>query len=119
MRLDTHTLNIYVEDEDGNEIEIPGRFEVCNRCDGKGTHVNPSIDGHGLSREDFDEDPQFEEDYFAGVYDIKCLECKGLRVVLVINEHLATEEQKEAYQAELDADYDDRREREAELRWGY
>jgi hypothetical protein len=34
-------------------------------------------------REEFDEDPDFEEAYFRGVYDVKCHTCDGLRVVLV------------------------------------
>ena len=59
------------------------KFEVCPRCNGEGKHVNPAIDSHGLSREDFDADPDFEEDYFSGVYDVECYECKGLRVVKV------------------------------------
>ena len=57
------------------------QFAVCPTCDGNGTHVNPSIDAHGLSREDFDGDPDFEESYFAGDYDVSCAECGGQRVV--------------------------------------
>lgn len=75
---------IYIENEagdDSEEIEIPTKFEVCYTCRGKGSHVNPSVDGHGLTREDFDEDPGFMEDYFAGVYDVTCHTCNGLRVV--------------------------------------
>ena len=68
------------------EVEIPSKFEVCPRCEGEGTHVNPNIDGNGLSREDFEEDPDFEEAYFAGHYDVTCEECKGLRVVPVVDE---------------------------------
>lgn len=62
------------------ELNIPCKYEVCDRCEGKGTHVNPSIDGHGLTRDDFADDPDFAEDYFAGRYDVSCYECNGLRV---------------------------------------
>lgn len=72
--------------DDGDEIELPAKYEVCPTCRGKGTHVNPAIDGHGLTREDFDEDPDFEEAYFRGDYNVPCEECKGTRVVLVPNE---------------------------------
>ena len=44
------------EDEEGDwedEVELPARFEVCHTCDGKGKHVNPSIDSHGISSEEF------------------------------------------------------------------
>lgn len=73
-------------DEDGNDIElnVPVAFEVCPTCQGKGKHVNPSIDCDGLSREDFDEDPDFRELYFSGAYDVACYECDGMRVVPVI-----------------------------------
>jgi hypothetical protein len=56
-------------------------WAVCPTCEGEGKHVNPSIDSHGISREEFDEDPDFEEAYFSGAYDVTCVECKGQRVV--------------------------------------
>lgn len=56
-------------------------FRVCPTCEGYGTHVNPSIDAHGIGREEFDEDPDFEEAYFSGAYDVTCGECSGQRVV--------------------------------------
>lgn len=62
-------------------LSLPAKYEVCESCRGEGKHVNPAIDGNGLSQEDFDQDPDFEEAYFSGVYDIQCLECKGARVV--------------------------------------
>jgi hypothetical protein len=69
-----------VVDEQGDEHELPTRFEVCGRCDGKGTHVNPSVDEHGISPEEFRDDPDFEEAYFGGVYDVTCYDCRGERV---------------------------------------
>lgn len=65
-------------------LMVPCKFEVCNLCDGKGTHVNPSIDAGGLSAEDFAEDPDFREDYFSGMYDIPCNKCSGKRVTPVV-----------------------------------
>lgn len=65
---------------------FPANFEVCWRCRGTGSHVHPAIDGHGLSSEDFDADPDFEEAYFAGAYDVTCDECGGERVVAVVDE---------------------------------
>lgn len=60
--------------------EVPLKYEVCSTCQGKGTHVNPSIDCCGLSAEDFREDPDFAQDYFSGMYDQPCNECGGKRV---------------------------------------
>jgi hypothetical protein len=54
---------------------------VCPVCGGEGKTVNPDIDAHGLTAEDFREDPDFREDYFSGMYDITCRGCDGKRVV--------------------------------------
>lgn len=59
---------------------LPGRFVLCKRCHGAGKHVNPAIDAHGLTHEDFDADPDFEEGYFSGRFDVPCFDCNGERV---------------------------------------
>lgn len=68
---------------DDEETQIPFKWDVCPTCDGKGSHVNPSIDAHGLTADDFAEDPDFAESYFRGHYDQPCNECNGRRVVPV------------------------------------
>ena len=68
---------------DGDEIVVPVRYAVCSLCEGTATVVDPNIDAGGLSRDDFDADPDFEEDYSAGRYDIPCPTCGGLRVEAV------------------------------------
>lgn len=50
---------------------------ICPVCSGEGNYVNPDIDSHGLSREDFEQDPDFREDYMAGVYNVSCRICGG------------------------------------------
>lgn len=92
----TWTLVLETDDDEEIEVELPARFEVCDICDGKGKRVNPAIDGHGISAEEFDEDPDFREDYFAGVYDITCSECNGKRVIPVIIDDELNEQQKKA-----------------------
>lgn len=81
-------IEFITEDEDGNEnvIQLPSMFEICARCRGEGRHVNPNIDGNGISPQEFAEDPDFEEAYFRGDYDVPCKECRGDRVVAVIDE---------------------------------
>ena len=81
-------------DFDEVEVTLPGKYEVCPRCEGQGSIVNPSVDGNGISPEQFAEDPDFEEAYFAGVYDIKCPECHGQRVVAVPDVRSCTYAQK-------------------------
>lgn len=75
--------------DDDEEVthECPAVYAVCHRCQGRGTHVNPAVDGHGISPDEFAEDPSFEEEYFNGTYDIQCLQCKGERVTLVPDEN--------------------------------
>ena len=91
----THTL--YDENGDEVEVEFPAHYEVCSRCRGTGKHVNPAVDGHGISPEEFAEDPDFEEAYFSGVYDVTCEECGGERVVLEMDDpERFTPEQKAA-----------------------
>lgn len=102
------------------EVELPFRFVACEVCRGKGTHVNPSIDASGLTREDFDEDPDFAEDYMSGLYDVQCGECRGARVVPEI--YARTDADKEVIraldvQAEADASYE--RDCRAERAMGY
>ena len=117
------------DDETGDElerdVEVPIKFEVCGTCQGKGTHVNPSIDCNGLTAEDFAEDPDFAEDYFSGRYDQTCNECGGERVVAVINEEGVDEETRallDEVMAQIEADREFEAqchaERMAEIRMG-
>ena len=104
-------------------IVLPVVRVVCPVCDGTGTHVNPAIDGHGLSQEDFDQDPDFAESYFGGAYDIRCDHCGGKRVVDEVNEaeckrKLSTWKGLIRYQNGLDLDEQSRREAYYEQRVG-
>lgn len=77
------------------EVEFPMKFEVCSLCKGTGKHVNPDIDSHGITSEEFDNDPEFQENYFSGRYDVQCYNCAGRRVVPEIDEtHLNVDQKK-------------------------
>jgi hypothetical protein len=123
------TVSLRWEDEEGEEferdVEVPIKFEVCPTCNGKGTHVNPSIDSNGLTAEDFAEDPDFREDYFSGRYDQTCNECHGERVVPEIDEQGVNEETRkllDQVMAQLESDRqfeaECHAERMAEIRMG-
>jgi hypothetical protein len=63
-----------------HESERP--FVVCPTCQGAGQH-GP---GHVFTQDDLDEQFGYEQDevmadYRAGKYDVRCEECKGIRVV--------------------------------------
>jgi hypothetical protein len=116
------------EDEDGCLVKInetvPVKMEVCPSCGGFGKYVNPNIDRNGLTQEDFDDDPDFRENYFDGLYDITCTQCKGEKLIPTIdvnNINGALKEKVEKYldfirQQEED-EYYYRRECEAERRY--
>ena len=115
----------YDEEHDTEEektLSLPARLELCDLCSGKGSVVDPSIDAGGLSQDDFYDDPGFEEEYHGGTYDIPCPQCRGKRVVPVVNyEGLAPEQKKEfdEYQREqaeiAEEEYNDRRTRMGEM----
>jgi len=99
---------IIAEDDEGNETEFetPFTWEVCPTCDGKGKHVNPSIDAGGISAEEFNNDPEFAEDYCSGRYDVCCYNCGGLRVVAVTDDSrvIAAEEEQREYERMRDSE---------------
>lgn len=64
---------------EGDETPEPDRspWVICTLCRGEGTHVNPSIDAHGISAEEMHDDPDFAESYMRGDYDVPCARCGG------------------------------------------
>lgn len=79
------TMKAIVE-VDETDKEVSFKFEVCPTCNGRGSHVNPSIDCGGITQEDFNNDPSFASDYMDGVYHVPCYQCKGKNVVPVCND---------------------------------
>lgn len=112
------SLTLTITDEAGDDLVIPAKYAVCENCEGSGTHVNPSIDGHGLTAEDFDNDPEFREAYFAGRYDIRCHECRGDRVVLVPDYSQMDADEVRAVEAHYQSEAQYRAECAAERRAG-
>ena len=111
MRKQNQQLTCFmVIDGEETEVTLPTKFEVCPRCEGKGTHVNPSIDGNGITSDQWAEWTDDErDDYFNGVYDVTCYTCRGANVVPVVDRKRATSAQLKAYDrqtrdmAEIDA----------------
>lgn len=92
---------LYVETEDGydEEVELPMKYEVCPTCQGRGSHVNPSIDSHGITAEEWDRDWDDEDRqmYMSGEYDVPCYECGGKRVVETVDESRCSPEHLAAW----------------------
>lgn len=112
------TVKRQVMTKKGNSFEVvlPGKRVLCPTCDGKGSHVNPSVDGHGLSSEDFAEDPDFAESYFRGDYDVACRECAGEKVIIDLDESRITAKMLERIHRQQDQDWKDDAEYRSEAR---
>ena len=110
---------VFILYQDEPEVTaLPAKYVVCDNCQGKGSHVNRAIDGNGLTSEDFAEDPDFAESYFAGHYDVPCDVCKGKRVELVPDMNQCTPEQWAAYEQYQQDEWDYAAECAAERRMG-
>lgn len=110
---------LVLENGEGLEVELPSKYEVCGRCRGKGAHVNPNIDGHGITADEWngpDWDEESQEMYLSGGYDISCLDCGGDRVVLVPDEDRLTDEQRKLWADKLECEAAERNERMWEAR---
>lgn len=87
-----------------DEVEthrLPAKNEVCGRCEGEGTILNPSIGEHCYTAEEFERefDEEEREAYFTrgGMYDVCCPDCKGKRVVKVVDEEALKPSQRKVY----------------------
>ena len=109
-----------IEDyEETYETKLPTRFEVCDRCQGHGSHVNPSIDGHGVSAEEWNEwGEESQSMYMSGGYDISCEECGGMRVVKNVIEDSLDGKHREQWLEHIFGYFADEAERRAEERMG-
>jgi hypothetical protein len=87
-------------DLDDEEHDLPTVYDVCSRCKGEGKHVNPGIDGHGITMDEWwgpDWDDESRDMYMSGGYDVTCYGCKGLRVVAVVDEDRLKRDDPELY----------------------
>lgn len=111
---------LYTTEPDGSitETPLPTRWAVCPVCEGKGTHVNPSIDCGGLTREDFEEDPDFAESYARGDYDQTCNRCNGRTTVQAVDLERLTTAQRIAYERQLNEEANNFEAHLAEVRAG-
>lgn len=99
-----------------NSHEYPTKWVVCPKCRGKGTIVNPSIDGNGIPAEQFQEDLDFYEDYMSGMFDITCPHCKGRTTVSVPDFDLCSDDERVAAEEHVQEQEDEERQRQEDLR---
>lgn len=88
----------FPDPESDGYIYLRSHLVVCPTCKGEGVQMNPSIANHAYTWEEFNEDPEFAENYRNGTYDIPCLECRGIRVVPEPDPELNTPEDMKKYE---------------------
>jgi hypothetical protein len=113
---------------DGDELDevthsLPGKYAICSRCEGRGRHTNPNIDGNGITGDEWHNEWSHEEQemYLTGGYDVGCERgCQDGKVIICDEEVLTPPEkellekwEKEQEEREYE-DYCDRRMRAAE-----
>lgn len=113
-------VNLFNDETGGYEpVELPARYEVCPTCEGRGRVDNLGPMTGDEYREACHDCEDFAANYRNGLYDVTCHECKGLRVVTVVDE----DRLDKATIARLHQHYDDlaadEAERRAERRYGY
>ena len=104
----------HLEDEDGNEIQLPIKRIICPRCDGYGHHDHPAF-SNGITASEWNSDDWDDDsraDYLRGRFDVRCDECGGNNVVDVPDEDRMTPAQvallhdhyraERSWQAEID-----------------
>lgn len=123
--IDENAMTVFFEldQDEGEPIDcvLPISFGVCGTCEGKGRHVNPAIDSHGITASEWEEDYDDEarETYMSGGYDVQCSECAGQRVVPEIDESRADKKCLDAYRAWQKNEYESATERAYQQRMGY
>ncbi len=97
------------EEEEPKSYVLPAKYEVCPTCNGRGSHVRPSVDAGGYNFDDDDYDPETGESvYWSGMYDQTCETCHGRTTVPVIDRDRADKATLAIWdeRCEEDADYE-------------
>lgn len=99
----THQFKLYTDDGE-DTVSLPAHYEVCDRCDGTGTHTHSDINP---TSEDYERDPDFIEEYFAGRYDVQCEVCHGRNVVLTVDDEDSLNDEQKAILMKLEEQWAD------------
>lgn len=114
------TMELWSEDDGCHmPVQLPAHYEVCPRCDGRGTQCNLGAMTGDEYREVCDGDPDFPEDYKQGMYSVPCSECGGLRVVSEVDLDRLDSTTKARVEAEYQARAEDAAERRYQQRYGF
>lgn len=113
-RINATKIEVEYDDREGNSqiVELELIPEICSRCSGSGKVLSGSLEGAVISQEEFNEDPEFCEQYHSGFYDKICPDCSGTGCILNIDPELNNNDIKEAIKDEIDYQFQCKRERE-------
>lgn len=109
-------VKVYTDDGGEETLRLPSKKEVCGRCHGEGSQ--DVWDGGMTGDEMAEQGPEFFEDYMAGVYSKPCEECKGRRVVDVVDRKRASAKLLKLYDADQEEQWAYEAMRQAEIRMG-
>jgi len=111
---------LYVENEEGIEIEVPTRYEVCQECGGEGKTDHPAF-SNGITSDEWngpDWDEESQQNYLSGAYDVVCSRCDGLRVEVVPYFDKMDKKTMRLWEEKEQAEYDYHLQCEAERKFG-
>ncbi len=83
------------DEETGGERELPFVWAICGTCDG---HGKSSAYLNAFTGDQMREDPEFADDYRAGLYDRCCDECGGTGKTKAPDYKRMTKADRRAYQ---------------------
>lgn len=96
-------------DDEGQEVvfeevsvDFPAKWVVCHGCQGRGTET---LRDFAFTAEDFEQDPDFADDYRSGKYDQPCRDCHGRSTTLEIDIERAQSMPEWATYLEWERDY--------------
>jgi DnaJ-class molecular chaperone len=112
-----------IDKKTGDEVEhiVPSKWIICPTCEGGGTDKGRSVecDGGGFTASEWnDQDPDFRQDYLAGVYDKPCEPCAGSGKVQTIDRKLCDKKLLAQYDQDIKEEREFRAMCAAERRMG-
>jgi DnaJ-class molecular chaperone len=120
-RIQMKTMLELWDDEAGESVpvELPARYEVCPCCEGRGVTCKLGAMTGSEWAEACHDDGEFPEMYRSGAYDEPCRECRGLRVVSVVDVDALKPEMRKRVEENYQLEAELAAERRAELHYGY
>jgi len=96
-----------IEDDEGNIVQLPTRWVICETCRGEGHRSNPAFDGT-TTEWWYEGDPDGEDlqHYMNGGYDIPCDECNSSGKVKSVDRDQLTARQSEILRTTEDELYE-------------